>query len=261
MSERLASDIIECDGMLVVKLYVSNVPKETVEEEMRLTSVVRECGIRAPQVRELIEDSGRWGFSYEKLEGPTYLDLMAEEGCDFEGLGRSLALLHRDIHEHSEENMPALKDRLRATIEGSEGRDELRKRALEVLAELPDGDSICHGDFHPGNVIVTDKGEYVLDWIDASAGHNLADVARTMLLILVWLPNQLRSRGIGLPQEDIGKFHRSYRAHVFSSTAGSEELLDRWMFPVAVARLCQAIPGEEGRLLEIIGEPPAADRP
>lgn len=254
MSERLVSDIIECDDLLVIKLYSSNVSRELVEEEVRLTKLARDCGIRAPLVRELVGDSGRWGFSYEKLNGHTYLDLMTKEGCDFELLGRSMALLHRGIYERAGEGMPPLKDRLQAIIEGATGRDELRSKALDALTRLPEGDRICHGDLHPGNVIVTDDGEYILDWLDASSGHWLADVARTLLLIQVWLPNQLRRMEIEISDEDLERFHHSYREHSVALGPEDEELLDRWKLPVAVARLCQAIPGEEDALLELIDD-------
>ncbi len=252
MSERLASDIIECDGLLVIKLYSRTVPREVVEEEIRLTNLARDCGIRVPRVRDLVGDGGRWGFSYEKLDGPTYLDLMVEERCDLESLGRSMALLHRDIYERTGKGMPPLKDRLRAIIEGAAGRDEMRKRALDALSKLPDGDRVCHGDLHPGNVIVAEDGEYVLDWLDACSGHWLADVARTLLLIQVWLPNQLRQMGIERSPEDIERFRRSYRAHCLDLTPEDEKLLDRWKLPVAVVRFCQSIPGEEDALLEQI---------
>lgn len=254
MSERLASDIIECDGLFVIKLYSSSVPREVVEEEVRLTRLARDCGIRVPQVRELVGDGGRWGFSYQKIDGLTYLDLMAEGDRDFEELGRSLALVHREICGRAGKGMPLLKDRLRATIERTSGREELRRRALDSLYALPEGDRVCHGDLHPGNVIVADEGEYVLDWLDASSGHHLADVARTLLLIRVWLPNQLRRMGIEHSPEDIEGFERGYLAS-FDLAPEDEELLARWRLPVAVARLCQSIPGEEDALLALIEDP------
>ena len=51
----------------------------------------------------------------------------------------------------------------------------------------PDPPSICHGDFHPLNVLVRD-GEVagVLDWSDAIVGDPALDVACTMLLMRVF---------------------------------------------------------------------------
>jgi aminoglycoside phosphotransferase (APT) family kinase protein len=41
---------------------------------------------------------------------------------------------------------------------------------------------LCHGDFTPGNVIITPSGEaYVIDWSHATQGNASADAARTFL--------------------------------------------------------------------------------
>lgn len=41
MSPRMTSDIIECDGWLVVKLYSLGIPREVVDREVRLTNIAR----------------------------------------------------------------------------------------------------------------------------------------------------------------------------------------------------------------------------
>ena len=49
---------------------------------------------------------------------------------------------------------------------------------------------ICHGDFHPSNVIITPEGKpYILDWSHATQGNASADVARTYLLF--WLSGDI----------------------------------------------------------------------
>jgi aminoglycoside phosphotransferase (APT) family kinase protein len=44
---------------------------------------------------------------------------------------------------------------------------------------------VCHGDFHPLNVMVDGATASVIDWTDAGLGPREADVARTMLLFQV----------------------------------------------------------------------------
>ena len=41
---------------------------------------------------------------------------------------------------------------------------------------------VCHGDFHPLNVMVDGERASVIDWTDAGLGPREADVARTLLL-------------------------------------------------------------------------------
>jgi thiamine kinase-like enzyme len=42
---------------------------------------------------------------------------------------------------------------------------------------------MCHGDLHPGNVIMAGDGPVIIDWFDASRGDPVADIARTSLLM------------------------------------------------------------------------------
>jgi aminoglycoside phosphotransferase (APT) family kinase protein len=47
---------------------------------------------------------------------------------------------------------------------------------------LPEGDALCHGDFHPENVIFTARGPVIIDWSTATRGHPLGDLACTSRL-------------------------------------------------------------------------------
>jgi aminoglycoside phosphotransferase (APT) family kinase protein len=62
--------------------------------------------------------------------------------------------------------------------------------ALEAVAALGPmavgGEAVvCHGDFHPLNVVVDGTDAAVIDWTDAGLGPREADVARTLLLFRV----------------------------------------------------------------------------
>lgn len=44
---------------------------------------------------------------------------------------------------------------------------------------------MCHGDYHPGNIILSPRGPVVIGWITACHGNAVADVARTVLLFRI----------------------------------------------------------------------------
>jgi aminoglycoside phosphotransferase (APT) family kinase protein len=74
----------------------------------------------------------------------------------------------------------------------SELGDPALSRALELADALvasgatSGGDLVvCHGDFHPLNVMVDGDAAAVIDWTDAGLGPREADVARTVLLLNV----------------------------------------------------------------------------
>ena len=62
--------------------------------------------------------------------------------------------LHMRIHSRLGVQFTDLKVRLENNIAATGLLDEPRKRdLLNRIADLPDGDRLCHGDFHPMNIL------------------------------------------------------------------------------------------------------------
>ena len=60
------------------------------------------------------------------------------------------------------------------------------ERAEPIALALDTGPAVvCHGDFHPLNVIVNGEAATVIDWTDAGLGDPMGDVARSALLLRV----------------------------------------------------------------------------
>jgi aminoglycoside phosphotransferase (APT) family kinase protein len=77
-----------------------------------------------------------------------------------------------------------LKVRLADNIAATGLLDARRKRHLiDRIARVPDGDRLCHGDFHPLNILGEASRPVIIDWPDASRGDPAADVCRSYLLM------------------------------------------------------------------------------
>jgi len=55
--------------------------------------------------------------------------------------------------------------------------------ALQILENLKDGDTLCHGDFHPDNILISNGQAMVIDFMNVCHGDYLYDVARTVFLV------------------------------------------------------------------------------
>ena len=60
------------------------------------------------------------------------------------------------------------------------------------LDSMPKHTKLCHGDFNPSNIIISEDGKpYILDWSHATQGNASADAARTYLLF--WLAGDIEA--------------------------------------------------------------------
>ena len=150
--------------------------------------------------------------------------------------------------------LPAYKDRLRYDIEETQYlTDDLRGKARDMLDQLVDGQNICHGDFHPENVLITKSGPVVIDWMTACSGSPWADVARTNLILTIGV----KAAGKQIPlflRMMVRLFHRIYlnRYRVLHPDTTNE--LVRWMPVIAAARLNEDIVPEREALIKIVRE-------
>lgn len=103
-----------------------------------------------------------------------------------------LARLHADLHGLRPDGFPRDDDlldrRLRLTQHAAEAlQDDPLRAGLDrvgaIAPRLRDAPpAVCHGDFHPLNVIVDGTAAMVIDWTDAGVGDRHGDIARTAAL-------------------------------------------------------------------------------
>lgn len=150
---------------------------------------------------------------------------------------QEMALLHLRVHSHPGTQLAALKARLAANIRRTDILSETRQHALlSALAAMPDGDRLCHGDFHPMNILGPLGRQVLVDWLDACAGHPAADVCRSYILMKPRAP-------------DIASAY----VDVYASVSGeSRDRILAWLPFVAAARLAEGVPDEVAGLTDMV---------
>jgi aminoglycoside phosphotransferase (APT) family kinase protein len=180
---REAEVFLRPDGS-VLKLMRSPDHHLRVEREAAALRTLAGPRHLAPRLREVVTVDGRPGLVAERIVGTDLLSLLTGSPWLFLRAATAMATMHAAMHEcPAPESLPPLNDELRQRIESAPMlRADLASYALDVLDRLPTGDRLCHGDFHPGNMMGTWETLVAIDWGDASRGDPLADVARTELL-------------------------------------------------------------------------------
>ena len=245
-----------------MKLFLDGFRRESVEQEAKIGRLVSESSLPVPEVKEVVEVDDRYGIVFERLgSGRTMLQELASSPWRLGSLIRVFAQLHLEMHRHNFPELVSMRRKLAERIirindaDFSSGARELVKKAktfaLARLEEFQEDDKLCHGDFHPDNIIMSPRGPVIIDWADAAKGSPAADVARTRLLLSLgtpvegrmsrWLVKLGRNRALSL-------YLKSYLKH--SPIQGNS--IEAWQLPVALARLRASIPGEKDQLLTII---------
>lgn len=221
-------------GANVLKLYRLGVGRAVVEREAGILSRLAGLPLPAPRLRGVIEIDGRWGLVMSRAEGQPLTANLRDE--TIVAIAQGTALLHGRIHAQPGTGFESYKARLSAAIDRVEGLDAVERAGLlQRLATLPDGDRLCHGDFHPANIIGSLDEPVIVDWPDARSGAPAADVGRSYLLLLHNLP--------AMAEPYLSAYERHWGLPRMA-------VLD-WLPVLAAARLAENVPAEVERLLAL----------
>ncbi|HBX69022.1 MAG TPA: hypothetical protein DEH25_06485 [Chloroflexi bacterium] len=233
----------------ILKLFFDWFPFEDIQYELRIAKAIEASGLPVPAAGEIIQINGRTGLTYQRVEGVAMLAVMAKKPWLLPRFARRMAELHAEMHANTAKlGIPNLRQKLTHKINRAEAlTPSLRAKTLAKLENMPEGDRLCHGDFHPANILVAEKEEIIIDWIDASVGNPLADLARTSIIILGAVnENQLNNPLLNIA---LRSFHAKYLRRYFALRPGGEADYQRWLPIVAAARLSENIPELEKWLI------------
>jgi Phosphotransferase enzyme family len=247
LGERLASgsrsSVFAWGREAVAKVPFASTPEAWIHFEARYTSAVRDSGAPAPRFLGIETINGRPASIYERVHGRSMWEHMLERPHQVPAHTRAMAELQAHLFSLVPPvSLPSLRDRLICKIRhASAGVDPALAAALELVGSRS-APNLCHGDLHPGNVIMSRAGPMLIDWFDAARGDRLADIARTSLL--------MSARGHGtsgpshLPGSDpelLDLARDSYLDAITRLVAPDPEDLRRWGAVVAVARVAEGI--------------------
>lgn len=224
----------------VLKLYREGLDPGVIDREHDGVRHAQEQGLAVARAIGTQDVGKRRGIIFEELSGEPLMGTSPWRILRMRSLLRRFAAFHAQIHACSGSGLiHAQHDIVHVRILEAEVSQALRNTALEQLHALPRGKRFCHGDFHPGNTIITQRGLAAIDWSNGCVGDPAGDVARTELLFRysAYAP-ALRRLSLLRQVRHMGAdyYVREYRRR----TALPLNRIADWRLPVAVAAL---VPG------------------
>jgi Ser/Thr protein kinase RdoA (MazF antagonist) len=169
-------------------------------------------------------------------EGPSFAESIKAKSDQTSIYLKEMALLQFRVHGHLGTHFAALKVRLAANISRASSLDAAtQRRLLAKLQALPEGDRLCHGDFHLSNILGPLSRPKLIDWLDASSGVPAADVCRSYILL-------------GHSEPEIASAYVEAYIGVSGETRAN---IFEWLPIVAAARLAEGVSQEAARLREM----------
>jgi len=178
------------DGNQVIKLFDKDYSKADVLNEALNQARIEGTDLNIPKVLQVTMIDGKWAIVSEYIKGKTLAALMKENPDKYDEYLEKFVDLQMEVHSKKVPLLNKLKDKMNRKITETDLDATTRYELHTRLEGMPKHDKVCHGDFDPSNIIITDEGKaYILDWAHVTQGNASADVARTYLLF--WLAGDI----------------------------------------------------------------------
>lgn len=245
-----SASVYEWGNHEVLKLFNEGF---TMGNEAENCRIINNIGIPSPEVVGTIKIDGCEGIIFERIDGITMTRSIEHNKDSLEKYARILAELHVMINSFKVNYPTNLVQELTSKVSYIRDLDtKIKCKIIRDISMLPESNEICHYDFHPDNIIISQRGPVIVDWANVLVGNSLADVTRTSLIL----------RSSALPPGDcpywlkdrISRlyFHDEYLHEYLKLSRKSKADMEPWIQPLAAARLSEGIFEEEQYLMSLI---------
>jgi aminoglycoside phosphotransferase (APT) family kinase protein len=245
------ADIYDYGNGKVIRVPRRPQDYDRIRYEYKVYVSLSGSSVAAPRVYELVEVNGAPSIIMERILGTSMMDQIKKQPQLIRQKAIDLANMHLGVLKmKAEVSMTNAKDQAKYCIDKSRSLTEDAKEVLlSLLGHLPGGDFLCHGDFHPGNILHRDGKDYIIDWSGATKGDIVYDIAHTYILLRV-VP---RAPGVSLLMHGIQKFLGKTMANIYLKTIMKSVSIDPrqltcWVLIKAAERTFYGLPSEMKRL-------------
>ncbi len=187
------------DGDMAIKLFEKSFSKANVLNEALNQARVEETGLNIPKINEVCKIDGKWAIVSDFIEGETLASLMEKNPGKEDEYLELFVNLQISIQSKTAPLLNKLKDKMHRKISETTLDATTRYELHMRLDAMPTHTKVCHGDYNPSNIIISNDGiPFVLDWSHATQGNASADVARTYLLFKLEKKDALAEKYIKL---------------------------------------------------------------
>lgn len=228
------------DNDSTIKLFVEDYSKANIlNEALNLARVEEGTDLNIPKLKEVTKINNRWALVTEYVEGDSLEELMEKNPEKMDEYLELFVNIQLEIQAKKVPLLNKIKDKFNRKLSETTLIDEGTKyELLQRLDGMKNHSRLCHGDFNPSNIVITESGEhYIIDWAHVTRGNASADCARTFLIFSLQGKDDLAEKYInlfseksGIPKSEIQSWIPIVAATQLTKGNESEhEFLSKWI--------------------------------
>lgn len=257
------ADVTVYHDTYVLKLFKTFIDGASIDQEFNIALYAYKQCLPTPKPISQLTQNDRKGIVYEKIDGTSLLRQLSGNPLRLTKIAKAMARLHCKINavefdSDANKQKKKIEHAINATSLLREGD---KQKILDYLSSLPDGKFLCHGDFHPDNVLVNDK-LWIIDWMTGSSGNPSCDIARSKLILETSeIPDSVPPAMRYLMRFGQRKLAKAYFNEYCKISKAKVKDINAWLLPLYAARLVENLSAREEtivmkRIREEIGRLP-----
>lgn len=229
------------DNGKCIKVFNNEYSEEDVLNEALNQARIEHTGLNIPKILEVTRIGDKWAIVSEFIDGKTLAQLMEEEPEKKDTYFEMFVDLQILVQSKTCPRLNRLNDKMDMKIRMTDLDAVTRYDLHARLENISRHNKVCHGDFNPSNVILTEDGTlYIIDWSHVTQGNAAADVARTYLLFIL---------------NDEKETAEKYLTMFCEKTNTEKEYILKWLPIVAASQSVKGNEKERELLLSMVKDP------
>ena len=166
----------------IVKVYKDVNSLDKVEKERELAQKAFLKGVPTAISYDVVKVGERYGLVFEMLDAGSLYQVMYENQADLPQIIKKYAAFIKSVNEveFEPDELPSIAEQQKGWLEDiiapnipASITDFLRK----LLASIPEGHGLIHGDLQPNNIILGQEEMYIIDMDAISLGDSVFELA------------------------------------------------------------------------------------
>lgn len=249
------ANIYEIDAHKVLRvIYKKESNNKNTEENVY--PLLEKNRIHVPQIYEYLTINDQKAQLMERINGKSLLGEWIRHPFAEKKQMHEFAGMHAEILRiMGGKDIPSLQDTLHYFVTNRQVNlcKEVRDKIMLLFDRLPAGDNLCHGDFHPGNILVSGETKTIIDWSGVHTGNPISDVAHTYLLMtcVPKIPGQSKIQYFIMHKAGT-KRANEYKKEMKERMQFGENEFEQWLMVMSLFRIYCGLPSEKEERIKYI---------